>query len=159
MPFFLHIADHMSIFDHGCGIFSRDVYFGPRVHVYFFSSTRLTNAYQVRQQVYIHITYYRYVTLGRNSLGRNSMPIFSVTGVEYKQLCFFSELWLSFPVGLFLRFPLHFVCFIFVLFLSLFLFVFLLLSCFCFCFCLFRILSSNVFLLLTYVCCACRTQY
>ena len=31
-------------------------------------------------------------------------------------LCFFSELWLSFPVGLFLRFPLHFVCFIFVLF-------------------------------------------
>ena len=48
----------------------------------------------------------------------------------------------------------HF-CFI----LSLFLFVFLLLFCFCFCFCLFRILSSNVFLLLTYVCCACRTQY
>ena len=42
---------------------------------------------------------------------------------------------------------------------SLFLYVFLLLFCFCFCFCLFRILSPNVFLLLTYVCCACRTQY
>ena len=35
--------------------------------------------------------------------------------------------------------------------------------CFCFCFCFvfvyFVFLSSNVFLLLTYVCCACRTQY
>ena len=49
--------------------------------------------------------------------------------------------------------------FIFVFIFILVLFVFLLLICFCFCFCLFRILSSNVFLLLTYVCCACRTQY
>ena len=48
----------------------------------------------------------------------------------------------------------HF-CYIFIFVL----FVFLLWFCFCFCFCLFRILSSNVFLLLTYVCCACRTQY
>ena len=51
-----------------------------------------------------------------------------------------------FRLGCFFDFP--FVSFLFYFYL-----------CFCFCFCLFRILSSNVFLLLTYVCCACRTQY
>ena len=75
---------------------------------------------------------------------------------------FFSELWLSFAVGLFLRFPLHFVCFIFCF---IFIFVFIcflilfLFFVFVVVFVYFVFLSSNVYLLLTYVCCACRTQY
>ena len=64
-------------------------------------------------------------------------------------------------LGCFFDFP--FVLFVsfFVLFLSLFLFVFLFCFCFFFVFVFvyFVFLSSNVFLLLTYVCCAYRTQY
>ena len=77
---------------------------------------------------------------------------------------FFSELWLSFAVGLFLPFPLHCVCFIFC-FIFIFVFIWFLFCflffvfVFVFVFVYFEFLSSNVFLLLTYVCCACRTQY
>ena len=59
-------------------------------------------------------------------------------------------------------YPLHFVCFIFCF---IFIFVFIcflilfLFFVFVFVFVYFVFLSSNVFLLLTYVCCACRTQY
>ena len=87
------------------------------------------------------------------------LSYFGFTLFYFILLCFFSELWLSFPVWLFLRFPLHFVCFILFLFLSLFYLFSYYYFVLIFCFCLFRILSSNVFLLLTYVCCACRTQY
>ena len=59
-------------------------------------------------------------------------------------LCFFSELWLSFPVGLFRRFPLHFVCFIFCF---IFIFVFI---CFLI---LFLFLFISYFSLPMYFCC------
>ena len=74
---------------------------------------------------------------------------FYFTFFYFMFFCFFSELWLSFPVGLFLRFPLHFDCFIFVLFLSLFLFVFLLLFCFFFV----SVFVYFVFSLPMYFCC------
>ena len=65
-------------------------------------------------------------------------------------VCFFSELWLSFPVGLFLRFPLHFVCFIFCF---IFIFVFICFLIYLFFLCLFLFLFISYFSLPMYFCC------